>query len=152
MIRVRIATEKDCVLISEVLFENQLIIESEPLSKNQCDHTVKDHLTNERFMVTFWDEDCLVGVCFHTLIYPNLVNCHTNVHKNYRGKGLLYKLKMMDYSVCKRLGYSIVSIVPESNVKIIKSNFKSGYVFAGHLPKTKNRDGNMISRIILFKE
>lgn len=153
VIRVRRAIPEDSNVLLDMLVENQSIDsswESKPSTEQELANTLGCYFGNGRFIHIFEKDGSLVGACFHEHDSQLTINVHLHIHKDFRGMGLAHKLLLMDSALCK--GLVIVSMVPESNKKLIKAMLKSNYVPLGYVPKCWNQDGKIMGRVILFKE
>jgi GNAT superfamily N-acetyltransferase len=161
VITARKATADDIQVLSELLKENQTIessYESLPMLDNQINNLLSLYFGNNgfasfgenRFAHIFEEDGNFVGACFHEHESQLTINVHLHIHKDFRGKGLAHKILELDASMCK--GLVIVSMAPESNKKLIKAMLKAGYIAVGYVPNCWNWGGNIIGRVILFKE
>lgn len=153
MITVRRATTDDMEGLLNLLVENQTLEsswESSPRTAHELHNVLCSYFGNGRFANIFEDNGDLVGACFHEHDSQLTINVHLHIHKDFRGKGLAHKLLAMDAALCK--GFVIVSMVPESNQKLIKAMLRANYTAIGYVPNCWNQGGNIIGRVILFKE
>ena len=152
MIKVRRANLNDVDSLLELLIENQSLPsswESQPSSEPNLSKELSYYFDSEKFINLFECDGEFVGACFHKHDSELTINAHLHIHKKFRGKGLAHKLLSMDAAFCK--GLVIVSMVPETNEKLIKAMLKANYIPIGYVPKCWNHSGNIIGRVVLFR-
>lgn len=153
MIRARRATPEDIEVLIDLILENQSIPsswEAGPMSEQEIRQSMSSYFGGKRFAHYFESDGQLVGACFHEHDSQLTINVHLHIHKDFRGKGIAHKLLLMDAALCR--GLAIVSMVPESNINLIKAMLKANYIPLGYVPKCWNHSGNIIGRVVLFKE
>jgi hypothetical protein len=152
VITVRRAIPDDIEALSNLFYQGSLEAHNQecPISIEQTNELVKTYFGIGKFINIFFDGDKLVGACCHETIGQLLAMVHLDIHKDFRGLRLSYKILLMDKSFCN--GISLVSMVPECNEKVIKSALRAGYSIVGYLPNCWNQGGNIMGRVVLFKE
>ena len=153
MIKVRRAIPDDREGLLNVLVENQSLPSSweiRPSTEQELNNCISSYFGNGKFANVFESDGQLVGACFHEHDSELTINVHLHIHKDFRGKGLAHKLLLMDSSLCT--GLVIVSMVPEANEKLIKAMLKANYTPIGYVPNCWNQGGNIMGRVVLFKE
>lgn len=151
MITVRRAVPEDSEILNHLFYKGALETynQESPISFNQIQELTKTYFCIGKFINIFFDGDRLVGACSHEVMGQILSTVHINVDENFRGLGLAHKMLLMDKAL---YGGPLMSIVPESNERSIKSFLRAGYLPIGYMPNCWNQGGNIIGRVILFKE
>ena len=153
MITVRRAIPDDREGLLNVLVENQSLPSSweiKPSTEQELNNSISSYFGNGKFANIFESDGSLVGACFHEHDSELTINVHLHIHKDFRGKGLAHKLLLIDSALCR--GLVIVSMVPEANEKLIKAMLKANYILVGYVPNCWNQGGNIMGRVVLFKE
>lgn len=89
-------------------------------------------------------EDELACIFWHIPMSNSIYCRHSNMNVKFRGKGLYTSMVKEATDHVLKMGKHILSMVPVSNVKVIKSLKNNNFTHVGNLPECFSVGGNRV--------